>query len=371
MPKHTFRIGHLIGSLNIGGAERLVVNLCNELPPGQATVITLITRPGSLAQELRLDTQVYAGAVRWRTLPLDMIRLVFLLRRLKLDVLQTHMFWANLAGVIAGRLAGVPVIVTAEHGTDAWKRWGSRWIERHIISRLADKRVCVSEEIRQLRHTLDGVSMEKLCVICNGSPIREQKRLEERSPVVLGTLGRLVQAKDYPTLIQAAKLLRDEGFVFRLEIIGDGPERAKLLAEIDRYQLKGVVELPGFSTDLEGCLDRFDIYVCSSILEGQPVALLEAMSVGLPIVATNVGGIPATISDGHDGLIVPPRDPRAMMVALARMIRDDPLRRRLGAGARQRLINDFSTATSLRRYLALYEELFRQKFGDCESSGLG
>lgn len=355
------RVCHIIGLLRIGGAERQVVNLLNELPKEQAFVVILGKDAGPLAAQLRPEVRIRKSAMRWRSLPRDIWRLARLLRELEVDVVQTHMFWANFTGIIAAKLGGIPVKVTTEHGKNVQKPYWARWVERHLISTLCDKRICVSEDIRRLRHTVDGVAKNKLCIVSNGTPIREQKRLRERSDVSIGTLGRLIEAKDYPMLIEAMRLLKERGVKCRLTIVGDGPERERLAAEIDQRQLQEIVDLPGFSEDVQAALEEFDIYVISSIREGQPVSLLEAMAVGLPIVATSVGGIPDTIEHGTEALLVPPRDATAMADALAKLVLEFRLRQQLGAAARERLIRDYSIDASLRRHLEIYRSIREDK----------
>lgn len=351
------RVGHMIGSLEIGGAERQVVNLINELPATQAAIVILSKTAGPLAAHLQPGIQKVHCAARWRTLPIDVWRLSRRLRVLNLDVLQTHMFWANFVGMVAGRIAGIPVLVTTEHGRNERKPFWARWVERVLISKIADMRICVSNDIRHLRNTTDGIPAEKLCVIANGTPIGTRKRLADSSPIVIGTLGRLIEAKDFSTLINAAGLLREEGVNFRLIIVGDGPLHAQLAAQIETQRLNDVVELPGFSTDTKACLERFDLYVISSVREGQPLSLLEAMAVGLPVVATRVGGIPGTVTDGVEAVLVPPGDAKALAMALAELAGDLAFRQSLGAAAHERLLNEFSVTSSLQSHLDVYASI--------------
>lgn len=361
LPCIRLRVGHMIGSLRIGGAERQVVNLLNAYPPGQGAIIILNEQMGPLAADLHPDiARVQAGSVRWITLPLSIWRLVIKLKRLNLDVLQTHMFWANFVGSIAGRLAGIPAILTTEHGKNEHKPRWARWAERAAISKLSDARVCVSEDIRLLRNVKDSVPLDQLNVIANGTPVRQRKLQTDRVPVVIGSVGRLIEAKDYPTLISAAALLREKHCPFRLVIVGDGPVHEQLVTMVKEHQLEHLVELPGFSTDIQSWLDSFDIYAISSVREGQPLSLLEAMAVGLPIVATAVGGIPNTVEHDLDAVLVPAGDAPALAAALGNLITDFPLRERLGAAAHARMVSEFSVSASLGKHMALYLDVLRK-----------
>jgi glycosyltransferase involved in cell wall biosynthesis len=235
------------------------------------------------------------------------------------------------------------------------------WLERNVISPLVDARVCVSQDILDRRRDLDGVPAAKLHCIANGTPLLEPVTIEDHHPARVGAVGRLVDAKDYVTLVQCARLLRQRGFDFRLTIVGEGPERARLEREIRQLALEDRVELPGATSDVTSWLKRFDIYVLSSIREGQPLSLLEAMAAGLPIVATQVGGIPDTLLDGEEALLIPPRDPDALATAISILFHDVGMRRRLGSRARERLIRDFSISVSSRRYRAIYEKILKEK----------
>lgn len=351
------RICHMLGRFNVGGAEQQVVNLLNALPSKQAFAVLLSETKGPLAAQLRSGVKIEHQVTRWRSLPKDMWLLVRILRRMRLDVLQTHMFWGNFIGTIAGKIAKIPVIVTTEHGKNEHKPRWARWVERHIISRFSDKRICVSDDIMRLRHVKDGVPLQKLCVVTNGTPIGEEKILSNHSPLVIGTVGRLIEAKDFPTLIKVAGILHGQGANFRLVIVGDGPEYERLSAEIENRGLRAVVDLPGSTGDVQAWLSRFDIYVLSSIREGQPLSMLEAMAVGLPIVATSVGGIPDTVEDGKEALLCKPGDAASLATALTLLAGDLQLRQDLGSAARRRLIRDFSAARSLEQHLEVYESV--------------
>lgn len=354
------RVCHLIGSLKYGGAERQVVNLLNHLPVSKRFIM-LLERSSESGLGDALDPEITWETVplRLRRLPLDILRVARLLRRWRIDILHTHMFWANLVGAVAARLAGVRVVVTSEHGKNEWKRFHHRWLERVVISPLVDLRLCASEDILCLRRDRDGIPADRLAYIPNGTlvpPVVEQR--ERRVPVI-GTVGRLVPAKDYPGLIAAAAGLRDAGVPFRLCIVGDGPERSCIQAVIESHALEAQVELLGARNDVSACLRSFDIFVMSSIREGQPLALLEAMAHGLPVVATRVGGIPGTLAHGEEGLLVEAGDCLSLQQALTSLITDPARRRTLGENARRRVERDFSINAVTDRvastYMALWE----------------
>lgn len=356
------RVCHMIGSLQIGGAERQFVNLLNHLPDCERHAFFLSGQDESGLFPL-LDETITTKwfGVRLRAAPKHIYCIAQGLRRCRIDVLHTHMYWASFYGALAARLARVPVLVTTEHGRNSWKRPWHRWIERRLITPWTDRRICVSQDILAVRRDQDRIAPEKLIVIPNGVELPRFARWANKDCVVIGTLGRFVDAKDYMTMIRAAACLRARAPDFRLYILGDGPERGAMEAEIRRLGLQGHVEMPGFQADVAGWLRRFDIFAMSSIREGQPMALLEAMSHGLPIVATTVGGIPETVESNTEGILVPPGDPERLAEALLMLMSDPALRNAMGAAARARIERDYAIGRIAEMYRDLYDHLLKAK----------
>jgi glycosyltransferase involved in cell wall biosynthesis len=173
---------------------------------------------------------------------------------------------------------------------------------------------------------------------------------------LIGTVGRFVRQKNYPLLLEAIDVLRRRGRAVRACLLGDGPEMEALRERIAALDLEPMVELPGMDTDTDRWYRRFDCYVSSSDEEGQPVAVLEAMSYGLPVVATDVGAISATLADGRDGLIVPRGDAEALANGLCRYLDEPEFAARCGAAARRRVIEEFSIDAIAQKYLTGYEQ---------------
>ncbi|MDH3717921.1 MAG: glycosyltransferase, partial [Planctomycetota bacterium] len=350
---------HIISSLHYGGAERQFVNTLVHLPGARKIAVTLTADPAmeALGKLLPKDVRVFELGARARHLPLSVWKLARLLKEQQVDVVHTHMYWANLYGVLAARVAGVPVVVTSEHGKNPWKHAGHRWVERTIISRWSDMRVCVSEDILRIRRDVERVPADKLMHIPNGTGIPAPAEYKDARPVVIGSVGRFIEAKDHLTLVRAAAHLRDANREIKLFLVGDGPLRPRLEQEIADLNLQAIVQLSGFQQNITDWLRRMDVFVMSSVREGQPVALLEAMAHGLPVVATRVGGIPDTVSERQEGLLVDASDPAALADALAQLVDDPERRQALGTRARQRVVKDFSIQTSCQRYLDLYRGL--------------
>jgi glycosyltransferase involved in cell wall biosynthesis len=314
---------------------------------------------GPLASLLAGHAECIWLGFRARYAPYYVWKLAGLLRRLRIDVVHSNLFEANLVSVLAATLARVPVIVTSEHGRNPWKSDAHRWVERAVISRLAQKRICVSREILEIRRDLDGIPESKLTHIPNGTEVDAGPRSSPGHTFVFGTIGRLVSAKDYGTLIKAMGRLRDKGYPVHLYIVGDGPERPALESAIAALSLDSVIDLTGFQSDTRAWLGRFHAFVLSSVREGQPMALLEAMASGLPIVATRVGAVPDTIEPGAEGLIVEPGDPVRLADAMETLVLDEQRCQQLGESARARCRREFSIQATCDRYLQVYDAVSR------------
>lgn len=174
--------------------------------------------------------------------------------------------------------------------------------------------------------------------------------------LVLGTVGNLRPQKDHHSLLVAFRLLPDLVSPTRLVIVGSGPLEDELRRQVTRHGLEQRVLLAGSRDDVQEILPAFDVFVLSSVYEGLSIALLEAMAAGLPAVVTRVGGMPDALTDGMDGLLVPPRDPEALAAAIERLLRDEPLRRQLGEQA-TRSVQRFSIGTAVRRMEELYDDV--------------
>jgi glycosyltransferase involved in cell wall biosynthesis len=175
--------------------------------------------------------------------------------------------------------------------------------------------------------------------------------------VVIGAACRLVPLKGLTTLIRAIASLSSEYPRLRLEIAGSGPQREELEREIHELRLDDQIRLLGWEQDLGHLFRKWDIFAMPSLDEGLPIATLEAMAEGLPVVATTVGGLPELVEDGHTGLLVPPLDPEAFSKALRRLIADPKLRQSMGSAGRNRAIKKFSVRSMVAKIESIYDSL--------------
>lgn len=358
------RIVQLIDSLNVGGAQKLLVlfartarNLEVEL-----TVATLFpSRFGELATELAsLGVRVRAFHGTSLVDPLRAARLVQFLRRGKFDVLFTHLTSANILGPLAGRITGVPTIATL-HSAAPGPRF--RRLERWALRRVTSCNVAVGQAVAAAhRETLAGAR----CVVVP-NPVRQTTPLtaEERhtirreligtESVMLASVGMLKPVKGFADLLVAFAELRRSFPETALVIAGAGPLEEELRSRIDSLGLRGAAHLVGLRDDVPRLLAAADVYVCSSHQEGLPLSLLEAMEAGLPVVATDVGDIRTVVVEGT-GRIVPPGEPGALADALRWLIEEPERTRSLGAAARRHVHNNYRADRWAQRLIELGAE---------------
>lgn len=371
---------HLIYRLDFGGLETLLVETINRMPAdryrhaivclaGYTDFAEKITRPGVVLYDLGKRPGLALGAHA------DLFRLM---RRLRPAILHTY----NLSAIeytVAAMLAGVPVRVHAEHGRDAGDPEGRNRkhnLLRRLLVPVVDCYVPVSEDLRRWFRDVVGIPGRKNLLINNGVDTSRFRPCDAgaaaREPwnaapgsFVIGTVGRLQDVKDQATLISAfgalCAMLPAQRSRLRLVIVGDGPMRASLQAQVDQAGLGDSVWLPGARNDIAELMQTFSVFALSSIAEGTPVTLLEAMASGLPVVSTAVGGIPALVGDGETGTLVPPSSPQALAEALAAYVVDEALARRHGEAGRARIERHYSIAAMLAAYTALYDDLCKKK----------
>ena len=360
---------HVIGSLNVGGAERSVINYLEAADREQFrhTVVCLAAR-GDLASRVEaLDVPIQVIRVKMSRGPWDLMRLARWMRRQDVAVVHSHLYYGSLWGRLAGIVAGVPVMVATEHGKELWKNRFQIWLGRRLAHRTC-RIITVAEDGKKLRVEREGIPASKMTVIANGVPLpdlsqHDRDRAEARCELglaedgpVIGTVGRTVEAKGYGTLLTAMEELSHRESAPTWLLVGDGPERESLLTRAAERGLADRIVAPGKRQDIARLLAAMDVFVMPSIREGLPVALLEAMAAARPCVVTDVGGMPEALAEGPCGVIVPSEDPGRLAQAIGGML-DEPARARsLGEAARRCAEQRFSNQTVARRIEGIYQD---------------
>ena len=365
---------HLLLSLEPGGLENGVVNVVNGLDPAEfRSSVCCLRQVGEFAARIRGATEIVALGLRpgndWR-MPLELARL---LRALRVDIVHTRNAEPFFYGMVAARLAGVPVVIHSEHGRTFPEKPLRARVQRWLLSG-ASAAFCVSERLKEDLVRELGVSPERFEVIHNGVDIerfRSARCSGERRPadvgVVIGSVGRLAAVKNYPLLLEALARLPALPPA-RLLLVGEGAERPSLQALAAKLGLAGRVQFAGHRDDVPQALREMDVFVLPSTSEGMSNTLLEAMAAGVATVASDAGGNSEIIVSEVSGLLFPSADVAALAAQLGRLIGDPALRGRLARAAAARVKVEFSIEAMIRRYEQLYQRVWSQRHGESVSS---
>lgn len=276
------------------------------------------------------------GAKKRSDFPFATVRLWRELKRRKIDLIQTHLYEASLVGLVAARLARIPVKILTRHHLDQAFLVGrplpifvDKW-----EARTADHIVTLGEAVKQHLIEKENVPAEKITVVHQGfdfarftATAAERNRIRNEfgftdSDIVIGTFGNFFVTKGHRFLLDATKRIVAQFPSTRLFFVGDGGGKVDVNQQIERLCLKHRVAFSGFRNDVPACMKACDIIVHPSLSEAFCQVLVEAMSIGTPIISTNVGGAKEVIVDGQTGTLVPPEDSSAIATAILRLLGD-------------------------------------------------
>jgi glycosyltransferase involved in cell wall biosynthesis len=276
------------------------------------------------------------------------------LRTWRADVVQTYGFYTNLPGLLAGRLARVPVLVASKRGYDPHLSPVQRAVDRYA-RRLAHATVVNAEALRAwlvAEERARGVRVIPNCVLERGSVVASD------DPVV-GMVANFLPPKDHDTFVRAAALVAERMPTAEFHLVGAGPVEPRVRALVDELGLTSRVRFLGRLSpdDVWTALGRFAVSVLSSLSEGMPNAVLEAMLAARPVVATRVAGMDEVVHHGVTGYLVPPRDATALAAAVTRLLKDPGLAARMGAAGRERVRTAHGPDRMVDDFLALWRSL--------------
>ena len=369
--KKMLNVMHVTTSFNYGGLERQVVELSNHIDDAVYNIIICVMGRevnGPLRSFLKKDIQIVQFGEQFKHRYLHVLRMAYLLRKYKIDILHLHT--GKYCGRPAARIARTPVVITHEHGKNLWKN--EQQIKKDIdADKYTDLTIAVSEDIRQIRIKREKVPPEKIIVIPNGVSIRpailveaEKVRTELQLSdgiLVLGTVGRLTEAKGYDILLNALKSVKDKRHDFKFMFVGDGKLSEYLISLTSSLGLDDNVKFIGSTSNVSTFLAVMDVFVLSSLREGLPVSMLEAMAAKRPVIATAVGGIPEVISDGHNGILVPSNDPEVLAREILRLINNPELRKDLANNGFRTVQGKYSIQSVTDSIEKLYCQLYPTK----------
>jgi len=326
-------------------------------------LLVILMNKGRLADELaRLGVKVEIVD----ELGYSFARTIGIIQKLVWDfspnVIHSHRYKENvLAWCVSRGRAGCTLVAT-QHGMpeslrslSITERLRTSFFFRLLSTSFAQT-VVVSEEMQRTLVNCCGFSKKNTTVIHNGITISELVVAKRTGRLVVGSAGRLFPVKDFSLLINIARSVVEKNNTIDFVLAGDGPELAMLEDKVGRYGLDGRFRFLGHQEDMDSFYAGLDLYINTSIHEGIPMSVLEAMSYGLPVVAPKVGGFPEIVDEGVCGFLVEGRHPEKFAHAILRLSSFEE-RRRMGQAARERAIASFSQEVMVQRYIQLYNEL--------------
>jgi len=299
-------------------------------------------------------------------------RLVRLMRDVRPDIVHTRN-WGTIDGIIAARIAGISKVVHGEHGWNMDDPWGQnpkRLFARRLLGFGVNRFVALSEDIKQWLYGSSRIPLDKIVKIING--VDAEKFLPEdggarrdslgiyTDEVVIGIVARLDPIKRHDLLLRAFLSLDHDRYKLRLLVVGDGPVRVDLEQLMAGLLHSDKIIFTGERDDINSLYNAIDIFVLPSRNEGISNTILEAMSSGLPVVATSVGGNRELVSEGETGQLILPDSVEAIKNALNCYLENRELMVLHGRNARKEVLRRYSLKHMISQYESLYANLFNR-----------
>ncbi|MEW5977042.1 MAG: glycosyltransferase family 4 protein [Acidobacteriota bacterium] len=377
------RIARMITRMDLGGAQQAVLALARDLDAKKFDQAVITGMGGELFSDLASirHIRLYVvpeldRSIRLAGLGMDlraMLRIRQILRLEQPDIVHTHTPKAGIVGRWAGWLAGVPRIIHTFHGfgfSDRhpfWQRQSYLWAER-LVRGVTDRSVVVSESNRAKGLRLRLFRSDRCVLIRSGIDFpllsgelvdKTKKKLElgfSPSDRIVGVVAGFKPPKALDHFLHAAAILHQRVPDLKFLMVGDGELRSKLEAQRHALGLDAIVKMTGWRRDVGSLIQVLDVFVLTSLWEGLPRVLVEALFLGVPAVATNVDGVSEVVQDGKSGYLVAPADVEALADRVLRILQDDQLRIRLGEAGKHS-VSQFSAEKMLSDYASLYREV--------------
>jgi glycosyltransferase involved in cell wall biosynthesis len=357
--------------MRVGGAEMITANVIRRLDRSRfAPELCCLKVRGALGEALADEIPVHDGLLGGKYDLRVWPRLTGLLRHRKIDAVITvgagdKMFW----GRLAARRVGVPVILSALHST-GWPDGVGRL--NQMLTPITDSFIAVAESHGRFLAKNLGVSEERVAVISNGvdtsrfapypdvAAVRRELGIGPTGPVV-GIVAALRPEKNHSLFLEMARRVTNELSTARFLIIGDGPCRDAIQRQAQELGISDEVLMLGSRDDIPRLLAAMDVFALTSHIEANPVSILEAMSVGRPVVATNVGSIHEAVAEGQTGYLVPPGDAGQFTERVLHLLREPLVCESMGAAAREAVVARWSIESMVHGYERLIESTYARK----------
>ncbi len=362
------RILHLISTLDVGGVQGQLLEVVKRMDRRIFENYVGTFSPGGkweiLYREEKIPVVIFKRGFRFD--PLLIWRIYSFLREKDIRILHTYLFTANTWGRLAGILASPSLIIASERNAIPWKKFPHLFLD-YALSDFTHKIITCSEAVRELSIRRSRIPPYKIGVLYNGVDVekfrpRDKEECREKISLpggkkIIGSLGRIHPCKGYVYLLKAGKeilsLYPEVAFV----IGGEGEEKKRLENQVKREKIEGNFYFPGYVEDRVSFLNSLDMAIFPSLYEGLGMSILEAMSCGIPVVASQTGGIREIIEDGKNGILVPPGEVRKLTQVILWLLRNPYKAKKLGEEGRRRIKEKFRIEKTVERLQELYLSL--------------
>ncbi len=366
------KVAYFVGTLQTGGIERSVTDWCLHLKNHTSwqPVVVCLSRKSGPFQEVLEGAGIEVHECRLSQ-PRFVKRLIRLLSQINPTVVHSQVAFSMPWQVLGAKLARVPKLVFTQQ--NEYQNWNPLLAKVRIrtyfllFRRYIDHYTCVSEKVRESLSRLVGERPERFLVIPNGVNTelflpRPEIRSAERAALgvnettfVVGMVARFSPQKGHQYLVEGVDLLRTKRKDFVVVLVGTGELQDTIAKLIVDKNLSNYIKIAGRSLQVERLAQAMDCFILSSLWEGMPLALLEAMACGIPVIGTDVAGTREVIRNEENGLLIASADPAAIAKGLERVLDDKALRTRLSQAGRASVERSYSVASNMEKYIALYE----------------
>ena len=365
---------HVVDALEAGGAEQLLLTVVKNINGDRYKIIVCcLSEFGPLADEVaKAGADVLQLHHARKSNDAGVVReLMCVIRERQISIVHTHTFSSNFYGRVVAVLGRVPVIVNTQHNVYR-HRTTKQVVSDFVMARFTDGMIANSEAVKRFTARQLMIPIERFRVIYNcidTSVFEERKSREEvlaslgipSDAFVISVVAKLWKQKGHRYLLEAMRGISTEMPAARLLIVGTGPLDLELRTLAASLGVAESVHFLGARRDVPDLLGASDLLVLPSLWEGFGIALCEAMYSELPVVATNVDGIPEVVSNGDTGLLVTPRDPVALERAILTLACNEEVRRRMGRRGKERVLANFSPKRHVTQLEEFYEDLLLKK----------
>jgi L-malate glycosyltransferase len=359
------RICHIISGDQWAGVEVMNYRLLKGLQNFRNLELSaILLNEGKVARELR-KIGVPVEVVDENRM--DILQIVQNVRKIiteiSPDIIHSHRLKENILAYFTAKYDKRIKLVCTQHGMPEPLKGKFKILKRIILSKyhisILSRHfrciVAVSENIRNNFIQEYGFKKDRVTIIYNGTDIPNfHESNMERNNFVIGSAGRLFPIKDYPLMVEISREILLQTNKIRFELAGEGPEKERILGLIHEYKIEKAFTLTGFFDNIRNFYEGLDLYINTSLHEGIPMSILEAMAHGLPIIAPNVGGLKEILNNGCQGYLVDNRNPKVFAEKCIKLYRNRELLLEMGKLSRDRVIKEFSLDKMLTKYHDLY-----------------